>query len=68
MSARALGLAGGAWRAAFDAPVLGVAGSNGKTTTKEMLSAILAQRGECLATKRQPEQSSRRTAHAASSA
>jgi UDP-N-acetylmuramyl pentapeptide synthase len=33
------------------APVPGVAGSNGKTTTKEMLSAILAQRGECLATR-----------------
>ncbi len=49
--ARALAQAGGAWRAAFDAPVLGVAGSNGKTTTKEMLSAILARRGECLATK-----------------
>ncbi len=49
--ARALRLAGAAWRAAFSAPVLGVAGSNGKTTTKEMLSAILAQRGECLATR-----------------
>jgi UDP-N-acetylmuramoyl-tripeptide--D-alanyl-D-alanine ligase len=49
--ARALGRAGAAWRAEFRAPVLGVAGSNGKTTTKEMLSAILAQRGECLATR-----------------
>jgi len=49
--ARALSLAGAAWRAAFRAPVLGVAGSNGKTTTKEMLSAILAQRGECLSTR-----------------
>jgi len=48
---RALSLAGSAWRAAFHAPVLGVAGSNGKTTTKEMLSAILAQRGDCLATR-----------------
>ncbi len=48
--ARALTLAGAAWRALFRGPVLGVAGSNGKTTTKEMLSAILAQRGECLAT------------------
>ncbi len=49
--AQALGLAGSAWRAAFQAPVLGVAGSNGKTSTKEMLSSILAQRGECLATR-----------------
>ena len=48
--ARALTLAGAAWRAAFRGPLLGVAGSNGKTTTKEMLSAILALRGECLAT------------------
>ena len=49
--ARSLSLAGAAWRAAFRAPVLGVAGSNGKTTTKEMLSSILGQRGECLATR-----------------
>lgn len=49
--ARALSRAGAAWRAGFGAPVLGVAGSNGKTTTKEMLSSILAQRGECLATR-----------------
>ena len=49
--AQALTLAGAAWRAAFRASVLGVAGSNGKTTTKEMLSSILAQRGECLATR-----------------
>jgi UDP-N-acetylmuramoyl-tripeptide--D-alanyl-D-alanine ligase len=39
-----------AWRGAFHGPLIGVAGSNGKTTTKEMLSAILAQRGPCLAT------------------
>lgn len=49
--AQALTLAGRAWRARFRGPVIGVAGSNGKTTTKEMLSAILAQRGECLATR-----------------
>jgi UDP-N-acetylmuramoyl-tripeptide--D-alanyl-D-alanine ligase len=48
--AQALLLAGSAWRTAFHGTVLGVAGSNGKTTTKEMLSAILAQRGACLAT------------------
>ena len=31
--------------------VVGVAGSNGKTTVKEMTAAILAQRGACLATR-----------------
>ncbi|WP_323011784.1 bifunctional UDP-N-acetylmuramoyl-L-alanyl-D-glutamate--2,6-diaminopimelate ligase MurE/UDP-N-acetylmuramoyl-tripeptide--D-alanyl-D-alanine ligase MurF [Castellaniella sp.] len=30
------------WRSLFTMPVIAVAGSNGKTTTKEMLSAILA--------------------------
>lgn len=29
------------WRSKFSAPVIGVTGSNGKTTTKEMLTAIL---------------------------
>lgn len=49
--AAALALAGAAWRAAYGGTVLGVAGSNGKTTTKEMLASILAQRGECLSTR-----------------
>ena len=44
-------LAGAAWRAAYGGTVIGVAGSNGKTTTKEMLGAILAQAGPCLATR-----------------
>jgi UDP-N-acetylmuramoyl-tripeptide--D-alanyl-D-alanine ligase len=30
------------WRSQFDLPVIGVTGSNGKTTVKEMISAILA--------------------------
>jgi murE/murF fusion protein len=30
------------WRSKFSAPVIGITGSNGKTTTKEMLTAILA--------------------------
>jgi murE/murF fusion protein len=38
----ALGRIGAAWRARFAIPVIGVTGSNGKTTTKEMISAILA--------------------------
>lgn len=37
----ALGTLAGAWRARFALPVLGVSGSNGKTTVKEMCAAIL---------------------------
>ncbi|MFA4913497.1 MAG: bifunctional UDP-N-acetylmuramoyl-L-alanyl-D-glutamate--2,6-diaminopimelate ligase MurE/UDP-N-acetylmuramoyl-tripeptide--D-alanyl-D-alanine ligase MurF [Burkholderiaceae bacterium] len=40
---RALMRMGAAWRLRHDIPVIAVAGSNGKTTTKEMVSAILAQ-------------------------
>jgi UDP-N-acetylmuramoyl-tripeptide--D-alanyl-D-alanine ligase len=39
-----------AWRALFTLPVVAVAGSNGKTTAKEMTSAILARMGLCMAT------------------
>jgi len=39
------------WRDSFDQPIVAVAGSNGKTTTKEMIAAILARRGPCLATR-----------------
>ncbi|MCP5471711.1 MAG: UDP-N-acetylmuramoyl-tripeptide--D-alanyl-D-alanine ligase [Sinobacteraceae bacterium] len=39
------------WRQRFTIPVVGVAGSNGKTTCKEMLAAILAQAGSVLATR-----------------
>lgn len=38
------------WRAGFDLPVLAVTGSNGKTTTKQLLSAVVAARGPLLAT------------------
>lgn len=37
----ALGLIARAWRSRFDLPVIGVTGSNGKTTVKEMIAAIL---------------------------
>jgi len=39
-----------AWRAEFTLPVLAVAGSNGKTTAKEMTAAILSRMGLCMAT------------------
>jgi UDP-N-acetylmuramoyl-tripeptide--D-alanyl-D-alanine ligase len=42
---------GHAWRNQFSIPFVGVAGSNGKTTAKEMTAAILGQMGECLATR-----------------
>ncbi|OZI40907.1 UDP-N-acetylmuramoyl-L-alanyl-D-glutamate--2,6-diaminopimelate ligase [Bordetella genomosp. 1] len=38
----ALGRLGAAWRARFKLPVIAVTGSNGKTTTKEMISGMLA--------------------------
>ncbi|MEK6805920.1 MAG: UDP-N-acetylmuramoyl-tripeptide--D-alanyl-D-alanine ligase [Pseudomonadota bacterium] len=38
------------WRTQFDLPVVAVTGSNGKTTTKQMLSAIFDSRGPTLAT------------------
>ena len=37
----ALGTLAAAWRARFSLPVIGVTGSNGKTTVKEMCAAIL---------------------------
>ncbi len=47
----ALEKAAQAWRAQFPIPVVGVAGSNGKTTAKEMTAAILGAAGDCLATR-----------------
>jgi UDP-N-acetylmuramoyl-tripeptide--D-alanyl-D-alanine ligase len=47
----ALTAAAMSWRAAFDGPLVGVAGSNGKTTVKEMIAAILAEAGATLATR-----------------
>jgi UDP-N-acetylmuramoyl-tripeptide--D-alanyl-D-alanine ligase len=38
------------WRGDFHIPFVAVTGSNGKTTVKQMLSAILARRGPVLAT------------------
>jgi UDP-N-acetylmuramoyl-tripeptide--D-alanyl-D-alanine ligase len=47
----ALERAARAWRADFTGPLVGVAGSNGKTTAKEMTAAILGEAGDCLATR-----------------
>src|SRR5580658_4581442 len=48
---QALTAAGRHWREGHQGPLIGVAGSNGKTTVKEMLASILALQGECLATR-----------------
>jgi UDP-N-acetylmuramoyl-tripeptide--D-alanyl-D-alanine ligase len=47
---RALGALAGHHRRRFTLPVVGVTGSNGKTTTREMIAAILAERGPVLKT------------------
>ena len=47
----ALEQASSAWRAQFSLPIVGVAGSNGKTTVKEMTAGILAQAGNTMATR-----------------
>ncbi|WP_299874373.1 UDP-N-acetylmuramoyl-tripeptide--D-alanyl-D-alanine ligase [uncultured Cocleimonas sp.] len=39
-----------AWRQQFTKPVIALTGSNGKTTLKEMIAAILSQQGKVLAT------------------
>jgi len=41
----------GEWRRRFSLPVVGVTGSNGKTTTKEILGTIMAREGSCLVTR-----------------
>jgi UDP-N-acetylmuramoyl-tripeptide--D-alanyl-D-alanine ligase len=47
---RALQTLGQAWRADFTLPIVAIAGSNGKTTTKEMAAAILSRMGLVMAT------------------
>ncbi len=47
----ALQRAAQAWRRRFALQLVGVAGSNGKTTCKEMIAAILGQAGTVLATR-----------------
>jgi len=47
----ALGKLGAAWRDASPARVVGLTGSNGKTTVKEMIAAILSVKDQVLATR-----------------
>lgn len=47
---RAFAQLAGNWRSQFDIPVIAITGSNGKTTVKEIVAAIFAQKGEVLAT------------------
>lgn len=47
---KALGRFGAAWRRNHDATVIGITGSNGKTTLKELVKACLAQQAPTLAT------------------
>ncbi len=47
---KGLGLFAAAWRKQFTKPLIGLTGSNGKTTVKEMLAAILAAKGNVMAT------------------
>jgi UDP-N-acetylmuramoyl-tripeptide--D-alanyl-D-alanine ligase len=46
----ALGQLAKVWRAQFDIPVIGLTGSCGKTTTKEMMACILGEAGNVLYT------------------
>jgi UDP-N-acetylmuramoyl-tripeptide--D-alanyl-D-alanine ligase len=48
---QALGCLAGVWRDRFELPVIAVTGSNGKTTVKEMLAAILRVDQPLLATR-----------------
>jgi UDP-N-acetylmuramoyl-tripeptide--D-alanyl-D-alanine ligase len=45
---QALGRLAAAYRKGFDLPVIAVGGSNGKTSTKELLSAVLSQKFKTL--------------------
>src|SRR3989338_5923142 len=47
---KALGDIAKYWRSRFDIPVVAITGSCGKTTTKDLLSAVLSQKGQGLKT------------------
>ena len=46
----ALQRAAAAWRSRFDLPLVGITGSNGKTTTRALTAAVVAARGPVCAT------------------
>ncbi|MDZ7750784.1 MAG: UDP-N-acetylmuramoyl-tripeptide--D-alanyl-D-alanine ligase [Gammaproteobacteria bacterium] len=46
----AMGRLAAHWRARFDVPVVAITGSNGKTTVRAMMAAILGEAGRVLAT------------------
>ena len=48
---KALGKLANVYRKKFTIPLIAVAGSNGKTTTKEMIAAVLSTQGRVLSTK-----------------
>ncbi|MCW8854470.1 MAG: UDP-N-acetylmuramoyl-tripeptide--D-alanyl-D-alanine ligase [Gammaproteobacteria bacterium] len=48
---KALGNLAANWRKQFKGLVVGITGSNGKTTVKEMIAAIFAKQGDVLATR-----------------
>ncbi|MDE2234019.1 MAG: UDP-N-acetylmuramoyl-tripeptide--D-alanyl-D-alanine ligase [Gammaproteobacteria bacterium] len=50
-SRKALGAYAAHWRAQFSIPVIGITGSNGKTTVKEMITSIMRRRRVTLATR-----------------
>jgi UDP-N-acetylmuramoyl-tripeptide--D-alanyl-D-alanine ligase len=47
---KGLGIFAAVWRQQYVKPLIGLTGSNGKTTVKEMLAAILATKGNVMAT------------------
>jgi len=42
----AYGVFAGLWRSRYSNPVVGVTGSNGKTTVKQLIASIFAQAGD----------------------
>jgi UDP-N-acetylmuramoyl-tripeptide--D-alanyl-D-alanine ligase len=48
---KALSRLAAAWREQLKLPIVGLTGSNGKTTVKEMIAAILSRKGQVLATR-----------------
>ena len=47
---QAFGECAGYYRSLFSIPVIAVTGTNGKTTTKDMVAAVLSEQGRCLKT------------------